>query len=125
MKHILLVEPDKKMAAVAKEYLEKDGKIKVRTAYSAQEGIHSADKQTPMLVIVELAIPMHNGFAFLHEFRSYSDWVDIPVIVHSHIDIDRSSASAEWKRLGVTTYFYKPTTTLKKLKNAADEALDL
>lgn len=123
LKQILLVEPDKKVADIIKEYLEKDGLVAVHCAHTAQEGVHVADKVRPELVILELAIPMHNGFAFLHEFRSYADWSEIPVIVHSHLAKDEAAMSKSWKVLGAVNYFYKPQTTLAKLKAAVYEVL--
>lgn len=124
MNHVLLVEPDKNTAGIIQEFLEQDKSIKVHIAHSSQEGIHEADEQSPDLVIVELAIPHHNGFAFLHEFRSYNDWSNVPVIVHSHIDVNEAELSQEWSRLGAVAYFYKPTTTLKKLAAAVTDTLE-
>lgn len=123
MKQILLVEPDKKVAEIIKEFLERDGLASVQVAYSAQEAIHTADEFNPELVILELAIPKHNGFAFLHEFRSYADWSKVPVIVHSHLAKDEAAMSKSWKILGAVEYLYKPQTTLAKLKSTSFEVL--
>ncbi len=125
MKNLLLLEPDKKVSEIIQEFLERDGLIRVYVAHSAQEAIHVADKKSPDLVVLELAIPMHNGFAFLHEFRSYADWSNVPVIVHSHLAKNEAAMSKSWKILGATEYFYKPQTTLAKLKKAVYETLEL
>lgn len=113
------------MAGIIKRFLEREKLVKVNMAHSAQEAIHVADKKMPDLVILELAIPMHNGFAFLHEFRSYSDWTSVPVIVHSHLAKDEAAMSKSWKILGAVEYFYKPQTTLAKLKSAVYGILEL
>ena len=123
MKQILLVEPDKKVAEIIKEFLERDGLASVQVACSGQEAIHTADEFNPELVILELAIPKHNGFAFLHEFRSYADWSKVPVIVHSHLAKDEAAMSKSWKILGAVEYLYKPQTTLAKLKSTSFEVL--
>lgn len=125
MKHILLVEPSERVGQIIKEYLERDKKLSVSVAHSAQEGIHAADSTKPDLVILELAMPMHNGFAFLHEFRSYSDWSTVPVIVHSHLAKEEAAMSKSWRMLGAVQYFYKPQTTLAQLKSSVYEELDI
>jgi len=125
LKQILLVEPDAKIAEIIKEYLENEGLVKVNIAHTSQGAIHIADETSPDLVILELAIPMHNGFAFLHEFRSYADWSKVPVIVHSHLAKDEAAMSKSWKILGAVEYFYKPQTTLAKLKTRVYEELGL
>lgn len=125
MKTVLLVDPDVQTAEIIKEFIESGGLVQVFTASSAQDGIHVADEHAPDLVILELAIPRHNGYAFLHEFRSYADWAKVPVIVHSHLAADEAAMSTSWKTLGAVEYFYKPTTTLKKLKTSVYETLGI
>lgn len=125
MKNVLLLEPNKGLANVIKKYLEESKQIEVSVAHTAQDAIFKADEKLPDLVVLELAIPMHNGFAFLHEFRSYTDWKDVPVIVYSHLDRDEAEMSKSWKTLGAVAYFYKPKTSLLMLKNAVDDALNL
>lgn len=125
MKTVLLVDPDVQTADIIKEFIESGGLVQVFTASSAQDGIHVADEHAPDLVILELAIPRHNGYAFLHEFRSYADWAKVPVIVHSHLAAGEASMSTSWMTLGAVEYFYKPTTTLKKLKTSVYEMLSL
>lgn len=123
MKQILLVEPDKAIAGIVAEYLERGGECGVTSASSAQEAIHVADSTKPDLVILELAMPSHNGFEFLHEFRSYVDWSNIPVIVHTHLPRNDSGAEKIWRLLGVSRYLYKPRTSLRDLKIYALEEL--
>lgn len=122
-KRILLLEPDIPTSRIIREYLERSGAVIVDTAHSAQEAVHIADEHTPDIVIVELAIREHNGFAFLHEFRSYPEWAHIPVIVHSHLDVEEAAASQHWKTLGAVDYFYKPNTTLKQLDTSVRSTL--
>ncbi len=122
MPRILLLEPDSQSARLVRQYIE-NGTYTVDFAHSSQEALHCADGNKPDLVILELAIRDHNGFAFLHEFRSYNDWAKIPVIIFSHIDVSEASMSESWKSLGAKYYFYKPTTTLAELKKAIDDVL--
>lgn len=124
MKQILLLDPDQKIAKSIKNILE-DGKISVQIAVDSQCAIHLADKKRPDLVIIELAIADQNGVAFLHEFRSYVDWKNIPIIVHSYLPTVLSNTQRSWKDLGVSLVLYKPQTSLKKLRINVLDLLDL
>jgi response regulator RpfG family c-di-GMP phosphodiesterase len=67
----------------------------------------------------------HSGIEFLNEFRSYPDWQDIPVVIHTHVPATEFNDS--WKllrgELGVRDYLYKPHTSLKRLTAAVGEHL--
>lgn len=126
MKRVLLVEPDQVIGEIVADYLQKHSKLIVDTATNAQDAVHAADQHTPALAIVELAMPRHNGIAFLHEFRSQSDWANVPIIIHSHVSSENlETAPAEWQRLGVVHYLYKPTTKLVDLSEVVRETLGI
>jgi two-component system, OmpR family, response regulator BaeR len=123
MPGILLVEPDKQLAETIKKYLIKQG-LEVSIGPDAQEGLTLADEDKPDLVVLEIAISKHNGVAFLQELRSYEDWRNLPVIIYSQIAReDTGVAEADWQKLGVAVYLYKPTSTLASLFNNIQEVL--
>lgn len=122
VKKILIVEPDRELAGIMKTYLEKTTGHQVSVANTAQDAIIKADTSPPHVVVVELAIPEHNGIAFLHEFRSYSDWQKVPVVVYSFLPRDNVGILEALKSLDVHTYLYKPQKKLADLKTAIDEA---
>lgn len=91
-------------------------------AHIAQEGIAKADEYAPRLVIIELLIPDHNGLEFIHEFRSYPEWLDVPIILYSHISSEELGANQDMLNdMGVRAHLYKPTTSLSKLVEAAED----
>ncbi len=123
MARILLVEPAEDMGKLLSTVLA-DGGHEVAWEKNAQSAVHSADAAAPDAVVLELAMPGHNGVEFLHEFRSYSEWMDIPVIIYSQVAPDRSPAGQRLMRsLGITDHLYKPTTRLQQLVNVAQAAL--
>ncbi len=120
MARVLLIEPDPQFASVIKRYFEAN-EIEVDWSTNAQDAISRIDHKSPDVVILELAIPEHNGVAFLHELRSYTDWTSIPVIIYSHIPIESSGLTkAGWKKQGATDYLYKPTTRLSALRDTIE-----
>lgn len=114
--NILIVEPDKVLAQTYATALQGAGHV-VSICAGAQAGIFAADTCKPDVVIVELQLTGHSGIEFLYEFRTYDDWVDVPVIVLSNVPAGEFSGS--WKllrdQLGVSGYHYKPLTSLRTL----------
>lgn len=116
--HILLIEPDKFQARIYTSVLERAGHT-VAHAAGAQTAIHSADTHMPDVVLLELQLPSHNGVEFLYEFRSYPEWLQVPIILHTFVPLhELASAVALQTELGVYRMLYKPTTTLAALCGA-------
>lgn len=120
--NILLIEPDTVLASLYKQALERVGHKVMRVA-SAQGGVTVADIRKPDVVIVELQLASHSGVAFLYEFRSYHDWLHIPIIIHSVIPpMSMTQFDGAFQELNITQYLYKPQTSLRQLVSAAEKA---
>jgi DNA-binding response OmpR family regulator len=120
--HVLLLEPNTLLAKTYTQALEQNG-FSVAHATGAQAAVFAADKQQPDVVILELQLPAHSGLEFLHEFRSYPEWQDVPVIVHSMLPPPQTLQVEESLRrdLGVRVLLYKPRTTLAQLLRTVRE----
>lgn len=117
---ILIIEPLEDLAKVLARAFKRNG-LSSKIATSAQEAIHQADKTPPKLVLLELLIPGHNGLEFIHEFRSYPEWLKIPIILYSHLAPEELGLSVDsMADLGIAQHFYKPTTSLDKLVGATE-----
>jgi DNA-binding response OmpR family regulator len=115
---VLLIEPDRVLGKVYAAALERAGHG-VTLARSAQGAVHAADTTRPDVVVLELQLPQHNGVEFLYEFRSYTEWLHIPVIVHSFVAPPEYEYSDILQReLGVARCLHKPTTSLQQLAAA-------
>lgn len=113
--NILLIEPDKLQADAYVRALERDGH-RVAHVVSAQTAVHVADKQEPDVVVLELQMPQHNGVEFLYEFRSYPEWLHVPVVLHTFVpERELAMASTLQDELGVVRVLHKPTTSLAQL----------
>jgi len=123
MAKILLIDPDQQIGNITAEFLKQRGHL-VKFCSSAQHGIHQADKYKPDLIILELQLPVHNGIEFLYELRSYHDWQDTPVIIHSHVPPALKAISPMlWDSLKIAAYHYKPHTKLAALYDSIDNVL--
>ncbi len=113
---ILLLEPDKILADTYRQVLLQAGH-KVVMCATAQAAIFAADDLQPDVVIMELQLTGHSGVEFLYEFRSYDDWIAVPVIIITNVPAGEFNGSWDLlqKQLGVQAYHYKPLTSLRTL----------
>ncbi len=122
MSQILLIEPDRLLAETYKEALSTAGH-KVSVASGSQEAIDLADNTSPDLIILEIQLVSHSGVEFLYEFRSYPEWQNIPVIIHTSVPFAELADS--WpilsKHLNTSEYKYKPDTTLEALISSVSD----
>jgi len=116
--HILIVEPDRLLADVYVRHLQTAGHS-CEAVRSAQMAVHAADEQMPDLVLLELQLPQHNGVEFLYEFRSYPEWLHIPIIINSFVPPQAYNTSETLRNeLGVVEFLHKPVSSLHQLQQA-------
>lgn len=117
---ILLLEPDNAIARSMNRALRD---YEVLRASSATEAIELANDNSVDLVVVELSLGGHSGFEFLYEFRSYADWLQIPIIMFTNVKLQENVLeSRSWQALGISAYLYKPLTSLAKLHSMVERA---
>ncbi len=112
---ILLVEPDVGLADIYIQALKNAQHI-VDWVQTANKAIHTADQQKPDVVVLELQLAQHSGVAFLQEFRSYTDWSDVPIVLHTMVPPSQLRVfQRSLKEMGVCAQLYKPQTSLGQL----------
>lgn len=112
---VLVIEPSKDLSLVVAQALARHERSSA-IAHTSQTAIEQADKSTPRLVILELLMPRHNGLEFIHEFRSYPEWLDIPIIIYSQMPKEEMDVSKEvLNDMGIVDHLYKPTASLSDL----------
>ncbi|MDH3990429.1 MAG: response regulator, partial [Gammaproteobacteria bacterium] len=83
---VLLVEDDKPTREVMARTLEKSGWT-VSEAGNGREALDRLSQQKPRLILLDLMMPVMDGFDFLLEMRARAEWQDIPVIVLTAKDL--------------------------------------
>lgn len=125
MAQIILIEPDKVLADIYRQGLQAENHQVVICA-SAQAAIFAADEIRPAIIIMEMQLIGHSGIEFLYEFRSYTEWQAIPVLIHSQVP--PSEFQDAWSllkdELGIEGYLYKPTTNFATLARSVRVVLD-
>jgi DNA-binding response OmpR family regulator len=123
MKNVILLDSDRIISKCVSDELTRYG-IKTYITSNAEEAIAVADNNKPGAIICDLVVSNHSGSEFLYEFRTYSDWNDVPVIVFSSIKPSQEViASNDFKLLNIHEFMYKPSTSLKQLRDSVISVL--
>lgn len=64
------------------------------SATNGRLGLQRVEERRPDLILLDLNMPVMDGFDFLAELRSRSEWVDIPVVVLSSMDLTNEERAA-------------------------------
>src|SRR4051812_20505200 len=113
MARVMLLETDRLLAKSLTNYLAKNG-YTVDWQVDPQEAIISIDVEPVDLVVLDLILAGRSGVEFLYEFRSYPDWLDIPVIIYTNLPEREVGASlAGFSQLNVKAYHQKQAVSLE------------
>jgi CheY-like chemotaxis protein len=83
---VLLVEDDPPTRDMMARILEREG-WKVRTAANGQQAIGILELVLPVSVILDLKMPIMNGFQFIDHVQTKADWRRLPIFVFTSMDI--------------------------------------
>jgi two-component system alkaline phosphatase synthesis response regulator PhoP len=76
---ILLVDDDVDLVTVMRGALESKA-YEVVVAYNGQEGLEKARKEKPDLVVLDILMPVADGFIFADQFRKDPSLAKVPVL---------------------------------------------
>lgn len=104
-KQILVIEDDKDILEVLKDLLESEG-YQVVTAENGQEGLDrlNAARSLPGLILVDLMMPIMDGFQFREQQKQHPKYKHIPVVVMSA----DGQVEQRKERVGVRVFLKKP-----------------
>ena len=117
----LLVEDDKATREMMARTLEKFD-WQVSEAGNGREALDQLAQEKPRLILLDLMMPVMDGFDFLLEMRANAEWQDIPVIVLTAKDLteeDRRILSGRVKQI-----VEKGTYTHEQLVSLIHQAVD-
>jgi two-component system alkaline phosphatase synthesis response regulator PhoP len=80
IRKILTVDDDRTVTTLVKSYLEKNG-FEVAQKNEASEGLEYAMTRKPDLIILDVMMPIINGFNFCRLMKAEEDTKDIPIIL--------------------------------------------
>jgi len=99
---VLIIEDERKTAALIQLYLEKEG-FQTITAYDGRQGLKLAEIHLPIFVVLDLMLPELDGWEVCRRLRQMSD-VPILMLTARGNEIDKISGLT----LGADDYVVKP-----------------
>jgi CheY-like chemotaxis protein len=66
--------------------LEKEG-WSVREAENGRAGLQAVAQSPPSIILLDLMMPVMNGFDFIRELRKNKDWRAIPIVILTAKDL--------------------------------------
>jgi len=120
---ILIAEDQRGFRRVYRDVLERDG-YEVLEAADGEEVWETIITQKPSLVLLDLGLPVLDGFKVLEKMRRSEQTKDIPVIIFSVLGEPRDVKKA--LDMGANDYsvkgFYTPRQVLSKIKDLLKHA---
>ena len=101
-KKILIVEDDRNISQLLQMYLKKEG-YAVLAAYDGGEAVELFDREQPALVLLDLMLPVLNGWGVCRTIRAESD---IPIIMLTAKG--ETTDKVTGLKLGADDYITKP-----------------
>ena len=83
---VLVVEDESATRRMLRRILKKQGWT-VTEAGDGREALEQVVAQRPALILLDLTMPMMDGFAFIAELRQREDWRTIPIVVMTAKDL--------------------------------------
>jgi len=115
---ILILEDQRGFRRVYRDVLENDG-YQVLEADNGEDGWEAILNNKPSLVLLDLGLPVLDGFQVLEKMRRSTQTKDIPVIIFSVLGEPRDVKKA--LDMGANDYtvkgFYTPRQVLSKIKD--------
>jgi DNA-binding response OmpR family regulator len=109
-KKILIVDDEKPLAKALELKLTHEG-LTAKAVFNGAEAINILKTEEFNLVLLDLVMPIDDGFKVLNDIKSLN--LKTPVIVSSNLSQNEDIARA--KELGAVDYFIKSDTTLSKI----------
>ncbi|MEI6533480.1 MAG: response regulator [Candidatus Roizmanbacteria bacterium] len=110
--YILVAEDDIFLASAYRIKLTKVG-YEVQIARDGAEVFTYLENKIPDLILLDLIMPLKNGFDVLTELKKNIKWSNVPIIIASNLgqkdDIDKGMS------LGATDYVVKSDISLEQL----------
>ncbi len=99
---ILVVDDEKPIVEILQYNLEKEG-YNVITAYDGEEALNLVNTEHPSLIVLDIMLPLKDGFTVCREIRS--QW-DIPIIMLTAKEMEMDKVLG--LELGADDYVTKP-----------------
>jgi DNA-binding response OmpR family regulator len=113
-KKIVVGEDDKNYSNIFKLKLQKEG-YEVFLAENGGDVIDIARRENPKLILLDIIMPIQNGFETLKILKSDPQLLHIPIVMVSNLGQEEDIKKA--KKIGATDYFVKANISIQEMIN--------
>lgn len=118
MRKVLIAEDDQDLADAYQKKLTLAG-FEVKIASDGQEALDTLNTFTPDIILLDMIMPVKDGFSTLEDLKRNEKWKDIPVIVASNL-----GQKEEILPLGAVDHVIKSNLHLEDLVKKINTILD-
>jgi DNA-binding response OmpR family regulator len=115
---ILIAEDDKLIVNALTVGLDRAG-FEVMFAYNGKDALEKIRGDKPDVLLLDLAMPIMDGFMVLKELKANEQTKNLPVLVFTNLADDESQRKV--KDFGVDEYYLKADHTIKDLVHKIKE----
>lgn len=111
----ILIADDEANIVISLEFLMQNSGFQVQTAANGEEALQRIAEFHPDLILLDIMLPLKNGFEVCQTIRENPAWNDIKVVMLTAKG--RESEVAKGLALGADAYVTKPFATRELLAN--------
>ena len=120
MQKVLIIEDDGFLRELISKKLSSSG-FDITEAINGEDGLKKAEEEKPALILLDLLLPVQDGFEVLAKLKGDPKTSSIPVIILSNLgqkeDVDKGM------EMGATDYLIKAQFTPEEVIAKVKEAL--
>lgn len=102
---ILIVDDDAAIVVAVQFLLEQHG-FQIKVAWSGEEALAAIEKEPPDLILLDIMLPVKDGFEVCQRVRENDDWKDIRILFVTALGYDATAAKG--MALGADGFIAKP-----------------
>jgi len=119
---VLIVEDDPLLSELVSVKLRRDG-FDTNCAFNGVDGLGKMKEYVPEIIILDIMMPIMDGFEFLRIIKSKDETKNIPVILFSSLGEEESNIE-EGKRLGADAFLIKSQLSISDVKAKIEEVMN-
>jgi DNA-binding response OmpR family regulator len=102
----ILIVDDEPSIIVALQFLMEQNGYETLVAFSGEEAMEAVARHRPDLILLDIMLPVVDGFEVCQRVREKPDWKDIRIVLVTALD--REANVAKGLALGADAYVTKP-----------------
>ena len=118
---VLVVEDDADLASILRRSIAQRG-VPVEVARTGRHAIDAITREVPSIVVLDLVLPVEDGFAVVDCMRQDRELSQIPLVVYSALDLDGDQR--ERLQLGRTRFMTKGESTPRDVEREVARLLE-